>query len=76
MTERGTVSAAAPGGEQLLDVREVAGRLGVSPRMVWKLLAAGRLPAPVKLGCLSRWPASEIDRWIRAGCPAAEGGKT
>lgn len=59
-------------GERLLTVRELAARLGISTRQAWKLLAAGRLPAPLRLGRSVRWRAATVDRWIAAGCPSRE----
>jgi excisionase family DNA binding protein len=55
---------------ELLDVRTVANMLGVSPRHVYRLSDAGRMPAPVKLGALVRWPRRAVLDWIAAGCPA------
>jgi excisionase family DNA binding protein len=55
--------------EKLLRVRDVAERLAVSTRQVWKLASSGRLPAPVRLGRSVRWRASDIDRFIESGCP-------
>lgn len=57
-------------GERLLNVRELAERLGVSARMVFKMLAAGKLPAPIRLGRSLRWRAAAVDAWIADGCPA------
>lgn len=45
-------------------------KLGVSRSMVHKLNAAGKLPAPVRLGRCLRWRADEITAWLAAGCPA------
>ena len=59
--------AAAP---QLLDVQAVAEMLGCSPRHIYRLSDAGRMPAPVKLGSLVRWSASSIREWIDQGCPS------
>lgn len=56
--------------ESLLDVKTLANVLGVSPRTIWNMRDAGRVPEPVKVGRLCRWPSSRIDDWIRAGCPA------
>jgi len=56
--------------DRLLRVQEVGQRLGVSARQVWKLLAAGRLPSPVRLGRSVRWRESDIGDFIRLGCPA------
>jgi excisionase family DNA binding protein len=54
----------------LLDVRAVANMLGCSPRHVYRLSDAGRMPSPVKLGSLVRWSATSIRDWIDQGCPA------
>ena len=53
---------------RLLDVNAVAERLSVSPRAVWKWLAAGRLPAPVRIGRSVRWRERDLDRFIDVGC--------
>lgn len=54
----------------LLDVRAVAAMLDCSSRHVYRLTDAGRMPAPIKLGTLVRWPRKSIEDWISAGCPA------
>lgn len=41
---------------KLLDVGEVAELLGCSARHVYRLADAGRMPAPVRVGALIRWP--------------------
>jgi len=55
---------------KLLDVQAVAEMLDCSPRHVYRLSDAGRMPAPVKLGSLVRWSAASIRAWIDQGCPA------
>jgi excisionase family DNA binding protein len=55
---------------KLLDVRAVAELLGCSPRTVYRLADAARMPAPIRLGSLVRWSRDAIDEWIRAGCPS------
>jgi len=55
---------------KLLDVKAVAELLDCSTRHVYRLSDAGRLPAPVKLGTLVRWPRAAIEDWIAAGCPS------
>jgi excisionase family DNA binding protein len=52
----------------LLDVQAVAKMLDCSPRHVYRLSDAGRMPAPVKLGSLVRWSRRAIEEWIAAGC--------
>ena len=72
MTERAEgrhVEAVRPG---MLTVRGVAGMLCCSPRTVYRLVDSGRMPRPVKLGALVRWPKGTVERWIDAGCPRTE----
>ena len=59
---------------ELFDVRGVAQLVGVSPRHILRLAATGRMPAPIKLGALTRWNRRAVMAWIEAGCPAAERG--
>jgi len=55
---------------ELLSVRDVAALLGgCSTRHLYRLVDAGRMPPPVKLGGLTRWRRAEILNWIKAGCP-------
>lgn len=61
----------------LLDVRQAATLLGVSPRTIYRLADGGRMPSPIKLGALVRWRAEELRQWIADGCPkvrATKGG--
>jgi len=44
----------------MLDVRKVAGRLSISQRSVWRLVAQTELPPPVKIGKCSRWFLADI----------------
>ncbi len=62
------VSSPAESPAKLLDVRGVAALLNCSPRQVYRLADAGRMPAPVKLGGLVRWSQCVIDEWVRRGC--------
>jgi len=48
----------------VLTVEELAQRLKVSPRTVWKRVAEGELPAPFTLGRLKRWRWSTILKWL------------
>lgn len=53
----------------LMTVKDVAQLLSCSTRTVYRLNDAGRLPHPVRLGTLLRWPRSAIEAWIAEGCP-------
>lgn len=56
------------------DIRGIAALLQCSTRHVQRLAETGQMPAPVKLGALSRWPKPVIEAWIEAGCKPVHGG--
>ena len=66
-------TAAGPPEESaaMLTVHDVARMLCCSARSVYRLTDAGRMPRPVKLGSLVRWPQEAIEQWIAQGCPRA-----
>lgn len=53
----------------LIPVREVARIMNVSTRSVWRLLSAGKLPRPLRIGGAVRWRRDDLERWIADGCP-------
>ncbi len=53
----------------MLTVDEVAKLLACSGRHVYRLVDAGHMPAPVRLGRAVRWPRIAIETWIIEGCP-------
>lgn len=57
---------------ELLNVSDVAGKLRISSRQVWKLLASGRIPDPVRVGRSVRFRAADIERWVQLGCPSRD----
>jgi len=75
-----TVEANTGGGERmpressqlslLIDVHDVAAMLKCSPRHVWRLADAGKMPRPYKIGALCRWDRATVERWVAEGCPA------
>jgi predicted DNA-binding transcriptional regulator AlpA len=50
--------------DPLLTAREGAKVLQISVPTFWRRVADGTVPQPVKIGALSRWPASEITQVI------------
>jgi excisionase family DNA binding protein len=56
--------------QRLLTAKQVAERLCVHPRQVYRLKDAGKIPAPIKLGGATRWISSVLDDWFLNGCPA------
>jgi excisionase family DNA binding protein len=59
----------------LLDVQAEARLLDCSPRHIYRLADAGRMPPPVRLGALVRWPRQAIESWIADGCPPRGGNR-
>lgn len=49
---------------RLLDISEVAKRLGCTPRHVSNLMRAGDAPPSIQLGRLRRFPEAAVDAWI------------
>jgi excisionase family DNA binding protein len=68
-------------GRAMLSVDDIATiYLGCSTRHVYRLADSGRMPRPIKLGSLVRWPRAVIEQWIADGCPnvrnVAKGGRS
>ena len=57
----------------LIPVEQVAEMLNLSTRTVWRMLAAGRIPEPVRIGGSVRWRLARVRQWVDAGCPAPTG---
>jgi len=54
-----------PASVKLLTVRQVAEALAVHPRSIWRLVASGTLPRPVRLGPkLVRWRLRDVESAI------------
>jgi excisionase family DNA binding protein len=64
----------ATSSRRLGDVQTIAAMLACSPRHVYRLADADRMPRPLRLGTLVRWDLDAIDQWIRAGCPSTRKG--
>lgn len=57
-------------GRAMLSVDDIATiYLGCSTRHVYRLADSGRMPRPIKLGSLVRWPRAVVEQWINDGCP-------
>lgn len=50
-----------------LDIKQVAQLLGLSKRTVYRLLDAGQIPKPMKLGNATRWRRKDIELFVEAG---------
>ena len=54
---------------ELLTIRELATILKVSQRSIWRLVAAGQLVGPLRVGGSIRWRSEDIRDWINKSCP-------
>jgi prophage regulatory protein len=61
--------SAAPLPRLLVGADEAGPMCGRSEASWWRDLAAGRIPAPVRLGGRTLWRTEELRRWVEAGCP-------
>ena len=59
-----------PVGPVMLTVDGVATLLACSPRSVRRLADQGKVPRPVRIGGMVRWPRAAIEKWCAEGCPA------
>lgn len=64
----------------LVTAAEAAAMLSIGERSLWRLVEAGLVPAPLKIGLpgkksgqkrTSRWPVATLRDWAEAGCPPA-----
>jgi predicted DNA-binding transcriptional regulator AlpA len=71
MSAKDTIGAAITGGRKraMLTVYDLGERWGCSPRHVRRMADSGRIPRPIKLGNLIRWPVASIEKWESDGCP-------
>jgi predicted DNA-binding transcriptional regulator AlpA len=53
----------------LIDIHALAVLLDRSVASLERDQAAGRLPAPVRIGGSKRWRRADIETWVAAGCP-------
>ncbi len=56
----------------LLTVKEVAELCGVSTRTITRMVEAGKMPSPVRLGAAVRWNREEVESWIASGCKVVD----
>ncbi len=52
----------------LMNVKGVAEILSISPRSIWRLVSAGKMPPPLKIGASCRWRKNDISQWIQNDC--------
>lgn len=61
---------AEPTTTELYDVTDLARILKVSSRHIFRMLDAGQIPPPIRIGTkILRWDKEDILRWISNRCP-------
>lgn len=58
--------------EQMLRVGDIARKLRCSSRQVHRLVVAGGIPAPHRIGGMLRWSPTVIQHWVDTGCAAIQ----
>ena len=58
--------------DRLVSVRDTAAALGCSVATVWRGVANGTLPQPIRIGGMTRWSAAEIEDFISAAKASRE----
>jgi excisionase family DNA binding protein len=53
----------------LIDSRQAAKLLNVSPRTLWRMQNDGEMPQPIRIGRAVRWSLEALKQWIADGCP-------
>lgn len=53
---------------QLLSAKTLAKLLSLSPRTVWRLLSANKLPKPVSIGGSKRFRMSDVKLFLECDC--------
>jgi len=56
----------------LIPAERFAKLMQISTRTLWRLLSAGRVPEPVRIGGSVRWRLDQVKQWIASGCPPRE----
>lgn len=50
--------------EELIDIATVCRRISLSRPTIYRQIASGNFPAPLKIGRAARWRGEAIDGWI------------
>ena len=52
--------------DRLLTLEEVRRIIGLSSATLYRLIARGQFPSPIRIGRTSRWPESEVSSFVQA----------
>jgi len=51
--------------DRMIAIKELEIFLGISRPTIYRLVAAGKFPKPIRIGRSTRWLWSEVDRYIK-----------
>ena len=54
---------------RLLRISDVQQRVNLTRSHIYRLMATGDFPQPLKFGRASRWRSDELDAWVEADHP-------
>lgn len=54
-----------------ISAKELAEKLSLSPRTIWRLLSAGKLPKPVSIGGSKRFLMADVNLFLECNCDIA-----
>jgi predicted DNA-binding transcriptional regulator AlpA len=61
--------AATQADAELGNIRRVAVMASLSARTIRRLVDAGKMPPPLRIGGSDRWRLADVRQWIADGCP-------
>jgi predicted DNA-binding transcriptional regulator AlpA len=64
LTDSGSATTESSDESGVYTAQQLADFLQISLRLVWQMRDAGVLPAPIKLGRLTRWSKTSIEAWL------------
>ncbi|MCY1301886.1 Prophage CP4-57 regulatory protein (AlpA) [compost metagenome] len=50
--------------DTLIKLPEVCRQAGFGKSAIYEMITEGTFPAPIKLGCASRWSQIEVQAWV------------
>lgn len=57
-----------PPQRELLSLKDLESIVNFSKSKIYRMVDAGQMPRPMKIGTSTRWRAADIKRWIDGGC--------
>lgn len=70
MSNNGMEISERDNGVLLVSAQKLASMLQISRRTLSRLVSAGKILQPVRVGRAVRWRLEEVKRWIGRGCPS------